>query len=93
MKAIVCHEFSALEDLSLEDITAPQPGPGEVLIDVKAAGINFPDLLTVRGLYQFKPSLPFTPGTEVSGIVAGLGEGVDSVQVGDKVFGTLHIGG
>jgi NADPH2:quinone reductase len=92
MRAIVCNETGALEDLALQESQGPQPGKGEILLDVKAAGINFPDLLTVQGKYQFKPPLPFTPGTEVAGIVAAVGEGVTSRKVGDKVIATLQIG-
>ncbi len=92
MRAIVCNETGALEDLVLQESQGPQPGKGEILLDVKAAGINFPDLLTVQGKYQFKPPLPFTPGTEVAGIVAAVGEGVTSRKVGDKVIATLQIG-
>jgi len=92
MRAIVCNETGALEDLTLQVSQGPQPGKGEILLDVKAAGINFPDLLTVQGKYQFKPPLPFTPGTEVAGIVAAVGEGVTSRKVGDKVIATLQIG-
>ena len=92
MRAIVCNETGALEDLRLQVSQGPEPGKGEILLDVKAAGINFPDLLTVQGKYQFKPPLPFTPGTEVAGIVAAVGEGVTSRKVGDKVIATLQIG-
>ena len=92
MKAIVCNETGALENLTLQESVNPEPGKGEILLDVKAAGINFPDLLTVQGKYQFKPPLPFTPGTEVAGIVAAVGEGVTRRKVGDKVIATLQIG-
>jgi len=92
MKAIVCNETGALGNLTLQESVNPEPGKGEILLDVKAAGINFPDLLTVQGKYQFKPPLPFTPGTEVAGIVAAVGEGVTRRKVGDKVIATLQIG-
>ena len=67
----------------------PEPGKGQVLIEVKAAGVNYPDTLIIRDLYQFKPPRPFTPGTEVSGVVAAVGDGVKRVKEGDKVFAIL----
>jgi len=93
MKALVCNEFGPTENLSLEERPAPTPGKGEILVDIKAAGVNFPDVLTVQGKYQFKPELPFVPGAEVAGIVTAVGEGVTSRKVGDKVISTLQIGG
>ena len=74
MKAVVCKEFGPIENLVVEDLPSPTPGPGEVLIDVRAAGVNFPDGLMVRGEYQMKPPRPFTPGNEVAGVVTALGE-------------------
>lgn len=88
----MCKEFGPLENLSLEDTPAPQAAKGEILIDVKAAGINFPDILTIQGKYQFQPDRPFIPGVEVAGVVAALGAGVRSHSVGDKVFATLNTG-
>ncbi|MDG1813277.1 MAG: NADPH:quinone oxidoreductase family protein [Porticoccaceae bacterium] len=93
MKALVCNEFGPAENLSLEERPAPSPGKGEILVDIKAAGVNFPDILTVQGKYQFKPELPFVPGAEVAGIVTAVGEGVTSHKVGDKVISTLQVGG
>jgi NADPH:quinone reductase len=93
MKALVCNEFGPTENLSLEERPVPTPGKGEILVDIKAAGVNFPDVLTVQGKYQFKPELPFVPGAEVAGIVTAVGEGVTSRKVGDKVISTLQIGG
>jgi NADPH2:quinone reductase len=93
MKALVCNEFGPAENLSLEERPAPSPSKGEILVDIKAAGVNFPDILTVQGKYQFKPELPFVPGAEVAGIVTAVGEGVTSHKVGDKVISTLQIGG
>ena len=93
MKALVCNEFGPAENLSLEERLAPSPSKGEILVDIKAAGVNFPDILTVQGKYQFKPELPFVPGAEVAGIVTAVGEGVTSHKVGDKVISTLQIGG
>ena len=69
-----------------------EPGKGQVLIDVRGAGVNFPDILTVEGKYQFKPPLPFIPGTEVSGVISKVGEGVTSRSIGDEVIGTTQQG-
>lgn len=77
----------------LKDIPTPDPRPGEVLVRVKAAAVNFPDLLQTRGEYQHKPALPFIPGLEMSGVVEKLGEGVDQWKVGDEVVGGARIGG
>ncbi len=71
--------------MQLVDGPAPSPGPGQVLVDVKAVGVSFPELLTIRGGYQVKPPLPFTPGNEIAGVVTQLGDGVDSLSVGDRV--------
>ena len=93
MKALVCNEFAPPEQLDLEERPRPEVGRGEILIDVKASGVNFPDLLTVQGKYQFKPPLPFAPGAEVSGVVSGVGGGVSTRAVGDKVIATVPFGG
>ncbi len=93
MKALVCSDFGSTQDLSLETRDDLEPGAGEVLIEVKAAGVNFPDILTVQGKYQFKPPLPFVPGGEVSGVVTKLGEGVTTRKVGDEVVGMMQVGG
>jgi NADPH:quinone reductase len=92
MRALVCKEFGPTENLALEEVNAPTPGKGEILLDIKATGVNFPDVLTVQGKYQFKPELPFIPGAEVAGLVTAVGEGVTSRKVGDKVIATLQIG-
>ncbi len=92
MKALLCKQFGSVNDLVLADVDEPSPAKGEILIDVKAAGINFPDLLTIAGKYQFKPPLPFTPGVELAGVVSALGEGVTRHKVGDKVIATPQIG-
>ena len=78
---------------ALKQIETPTPGPGEVLVRVRAASVNFPDLLQTRGEYQHKPALPFIPGLEISGEVAALGEGVERFRVGDAVVGGARIGG
>jgi NADPH2:quinone reductase len=77
----------------LKEVETPQPRPGEVRIRVKAAAVNFPDLLQTRGEYQHKPPLPFIPGMEVSGVVDALGDGVERLKVGDEVVGGAAIGG
>ena len=94
MRALVCHELS--EDFSgveVRDVPKPAPGPGEVLIEVRATSINFPDLLLCQGKYQLKLEPPFTPGMDVSGIVAELGDGVTGFEVGDAVCGGARFGG
>lgn len=85
MKAIVCKKFSSVSDLSWEELPDPSAGPYEIVVDVKAAGLNYPDNLIVRGLYQFKPELPFSPGHEGSGIVSSVGDRVKDFRVGDSV--------
>ena len=93
MRAVVCHSFAPLDQLVVEEVPDPEPGPGQVVVDVEAAGANFVDALLVQGLYQIKPPLPFTPGMEVAGVVSAVGEGVDGVRVGDRVLGTSFFGG
>ena len=92
MKALICNEFGSTKNLTLEEVKSPEPGAGQVLIDVHAAGINFPDVLTVQGKYQFKPSLPFTPGIEGSGGIKKVGKDVKMRKVGDAVISTLQTG-
>ena len=92
MKALICNEFGSTKNLTLDEVKSPEPGAGQVLIDVHAAGINFPDVLTVQGKYQFKPSLPFTPGIEVSGVIKKVGKDVKMRKVGDEVISTLQTG-
>ncbi|WOR15782.1 NADPH:quinone oxidoreductase family protein [Hyphomonas sp. FCG-A18] len=93
MKALLSKAPGGPETLVLEDIPSPMPGKGEVLIDVKAIGINFPDTLIIRDMYQFKPERPFSPGGEVSGVVKALGEGVTNLSVGQRVIGSCGWGG
>jgi NADPH:quinone reductase len=86
MRAVVCRELTGVGGLEyVSDWPEPQAGPGEVLIEVKAAALNFPDLLMIQGLYQERPPLPFVVGTEMSGVVAAVGEGVTHVAPGDRV--------
>jgi NADPH2:quinone reductase len=93
MKAIVCRELGALENLALEEVGSPVAGPGQVVVSVKATGVNFPDVLVVQGKYQFRPALPFSPGGEIAGIVKEVGEGVTRLKVGDPVVGISTHGG
>ena len=85
MKAILCKSFAPVSSLVWEDTDDPVAGPGEVVIDITAAGLNYPDNLIVQGLYQFQPERPFSPGHEGAGVVSSLGEGVDLHRVGDNV--------
>ena len=93
MKAIRCKEFGPPSSLVLEEIPELKPGADEVLVEVKACGINFPDTLIIQGLYQFKPELPFTPGSDIAGVVKEVGDGVGHLKVGDEVFGFVFSGG
>lgn len=86
MRALVCSELGPAERLSIETLPDPEPGPGEVLIDVRAAGLNFPDTLIIEGKYQFRPDLPFVPGGEGAGVVAAVGSDVRAFGVGDEVM-------
>lgn len=92
MRAVVIKEFGPVESHALEDVPTPTPGPGEVLIDVHAIGVNFPDSLMVQGLYQTKPERPFTPGRDAAGVVAAVGEGVSAVKPGDRVTALVTYG-
>jgi|TARA_B100001093_G_scaffold501926_1_gene554230 NADPH2:quinone reductase len=85
VKAIICKKFGPVSDLVWEDVGDPVAGKGEVVIDVRAAGLNYPDNLIVQGLYQFQPERPFSPGHEGSGVISSVGEGVNSIKVGDSV--------
>ena len=92
MKALLCKQFGGLEQLQVEDIATPEPGPKQVRVDVKAAALNFPDALMVQGLYQIKPPLPFSPGSEFAGIVSAVGSEVSQFKVGDRVI-SFSLGG
>jgi NADPH2:quinone reductase len=93
MKALVCPAYGPLENLHVGDLPDPSPGAGEVLIEVRAAGVNFPDVLIVQGKYQFKPEPPFAPGGEVAGVVRAVGPGVERFKAGDRVLATMISGG
>lgn len=93
MKALLCKEFGPPESLVVEEVPDPVAGPGQVVVDVHACGMTFPDLLMIEDKYQFKPPMPFSPGSEIGGVVAAVGDGVDSVRVGDRVLGSATWGG
>jgi NADPH2:quinone reductase len=93
MKAVLCKAYGPPDSLVLEDVPSPKPDAGQVVISVKAAGVNFPDLLMIQNKYQFRPPLPFSPGGEVAGIVKELGAGVTNVTVGDRVIASTGFGG
>ena len=93
MKALLCKQYGGPETLSLEEIKSPNPGPKEILITVKACGVNFPDTLIIRGLYQYKPDLPFSPGSDVAGIVKAVGSEVKHFKTGDEVIAMIPHGG
>ncbi|PAU58245.1 NADPH:quinone oxidoreductase [Pseudomonas sp. PIC25] len=86
MKAVLCKAFGPAESLVLEDISSPEPKKNEILLDVHAAGVNFPDTLIIEGKYQFKPPFPFSPGGEAAGVVAAVGEKIQHVKPGDRVM-------
>lgn len=86
MKALLCKAWGEPETLTVETVARPEPGPGQVLVRVHAAGVNFPDALIIQNKYQFKPPLPFSPGAECAGVVAAVGSGVSSAAVGDRVI-------
>jgi NADPH2:quinone reductase len=92
MKAILCKTWGLPETLVVEDVPEVSPGPGEVSIEVHAAGVNFPDVLIIQNKYQFKPELPFTPGSELAGIVRKTGDGVTHVKEGDRVLAFVSQG-
>ena len=92
MKAIVCKSWGLPDTLVVEDLPDAAPGPGQVAIDVHAAGVNFPDVLIIQNKYQFKPELPFTPGSELAGVIRAVGEGVTNLKTGDKVLAFVSIG-
>ena len=85
MKAIICKKFAPVSELVWEEVADPIAGPGEIVVDVKAAGLNYPDNLIVQGLYQFQPERPFSPGHEGSGVVSSVGPDVKMHSVGDSV--------
>jgi NADPH2:quinone reductase len=93
MKAVRCNEFGPAEKLVMEEVAPIEPGDGQVVIGIKACSVNFPDTLIIEGKYQFKPDLPFTPGTDVSGVITKIGTGVTHAHVGDRVMALPMWGG
>lgn len=93
MKAILCTGFGPPESLSLADIAASAPGPGELAVTVKACALNFFDILIIAGKYQHRPDFPFSPGAEIAGVVKATGAGVTGLHPGDRVIGYLGWGG
>jgi NADPH2:quinone reductase len=93
MRAVRVHELTGPAALRVDEVPDLEPAPGQLVIDVRAAGVNFPDILITRGQYQFKPAPPFSPGGEVAGVVRAVGSGVTSLKVGDRVASTMLYGG
>jgi len=93
MRAVLCKAYGPPESLVIEDVESPTPGPGEVVISVKASGVNFPDVLIIQNKYQVKPPLPFSPGSEVAGVIKAVGDQVTHVKPGDEVFAFTVYGG
>src|SRR5688500_5379374 len=86
MKAVLCKQYGPPDALVFENLPSPRPGDGEVVITMKAASVNFPDVLIIQNKYQFKPPLPFSPGSELAGVVKEVGPGVQAFRPGDKVM-------
>jgi NADPH2:quinone reductase len=93
MKAVLCKEWGMPGTLVVEDVPSPKPASGQVVVSVKACGVNFPDTLIIQGKYQFKPEMPFSPGGEVAGVIKEVGEGVTRVRPGDRVIAFNTWGG
>lgn len=93
MFAIRCKQHGPPESLVYEEVPDPTPGRGQVVVDVEAAGVNFPDTLIIAGKYQFQPPLPFSPGSEIAGVVSAVGDGVEGVSVGQRVIAGMTWGG
>jgi len=92
MKAMIATQWGEPSEMQYAEVADPTPGPGQVLIDVKAIGCNFPDILIIQGKYQMKPPLPFSPGHEVAGIALAVGAGVTRVHQGQRVFAMIELG-
>ncbi|MFB0989245.1 MAG: alcohol dehydrogenase catalytic domain-containing protein, partial [Gammaproteobacteria bacterium] len=93
MKAIVCKTYGPPENLVLEEIDDPVAAENEAVVQIYSASLNFPDGLQIQGKYQFQPPMPFTPGSEVGGIITSVGTGTQGFAVGDRVMATPGIGG
>src|SRR4051794_1484834 len=92
MKALLCTRYGGPDDLELADLPDPVPGPGEALVRVKAASLNFFDTLIIAGKYQYKPAPPFSPAAEFAGTVERLGENVSAFKIGERVIGYMTYG-
>src|SRR5476651_1776230 len=92
MKALLCTRYGTPDDLEIADIADPQPAPGEAVVRIKAAALNFFDTLIIAGKYQTKPAMPFSPAAEFAGTVESAGTGVSSVKVGDRVMAYTKYG-
>src|SRR3970040_1241956 len=92
MKAVLCKQFGPPESLVIEEVPSPRPGAGEVVVSIKAASVNFPDVLIIQNKYQSKPPLPFSPGSELAGVVKEVGAGVTNVKPGDRVIAFTTFG-
>lgn len=92
MKALVCNGTD-LNDVSVQDVADPSPGPGEVLLEIRAASVDFVDTLVIRGIYQIPVPRPFVPGNNVAGVVVGVGSDCTRFSVGDRVHGMAFVGG
>ncbi len=93
MKVVECARIGPIDELRVVERSDPEPGPGMVVVDVEAAGVNYVDALFVQGRYQIKPPVPFVPGSEIAGVITAVGEGVDPARVGERVVAMCGLGG
>src|SRR5262245_35698386 len=93
MRALLCRSLAGIDALEIGEVASPALGPGQVRIEVRASGVNFPDILMAEGKYQIKPQLPFIPGLEVAGVVSDCAAGVDHVRPGQRVLAFARRGG
>ena len=93
VRAVLCRDFGPPESLTVEDVDEPTPADGQVVVDVRACSVNFPDVLIIQNLYQFKPPLPFSPGAEIAGVVSAVGPNVKGITVGDRILASTGWGG
>src|SRR5438034_2582990 len=89
MRAVICRAWGPVDDLKLEDVAPPTPGPGQLVIDIRATGVNYADSIMVAGRYQTRPPFPFSPGLETAGVVTRRGEAVTRFKTGDRVMAIL----
>ena len=93
MKAIICETLGPPSNLQYKEVPNLEPGPKQVVISVKACAVNFPDTLIIQGLYQMRPDLPFSPGSDIAGVIKSVGSEVKRFKAGDEVFGVVPYGG